>query len=166
MRHVAFCSLLIFLSCSGAPVQEGAIRGSAGGYTIVFPQKWKIVRPDDVTLEAVSEDELAGVRIVEQGRIGKSAEDILGKIEKQLEMQNSLPESSRTLDANLLKESNAQHCAIGQYALRKNGVLLRRKIWVFVKGQRAFVITTNVPESYAGEYPGVFEGIIKSLRAQ
>lgn len=134
------------------------------GFSIEVPQDWKVGTPTGVAFEAASQDDLANFRVVVQARNNMSSSQILESMEQQLSYENMLDPPQRKLNAQILKPTGAQDCTVGAYSVIKNNVEINQRIWVYVKGQKAYIIVETVPDENLGDTIDIFDRMSKSIR--
>lgn len=159
-----FVSLLLAGTLAAEPVALTYKKFTGAGFTIDAPTTWAQNSSQGVALELASPDEIANYRVVIQDRGNKSSDDILAAMEQQLEYENMLDPPQRKLKSTLLKPTGAEDCTVGAYSVEKKGVAINQRIWVFVKGARAFILVETTPDDNLGDYIDAFDHISKSIR--
>lgn len=161
-RFVIVMTLLVAVSLAAQTFRVHT--DARNGFTIEVPQGWITGSPAGVALQATTEDNIANFRVVMQPRNNLSAAQILEGFEKQLGYENTLDPSQRKLNAKSLGPTGAQDCMVGAYSVTKNDVELNQRIWVYVKGPKAFVIVETVPDAQLTDYIDIFDRMSKSIR--
>ncbi len=137
---------------------------TGAGFTIDAPTTWAQNSSGTVVLELTSPDEIANYRVVVQDRGGKSSDAILSAMEEQLAYENMLDPPQRKLKPSMLKPMGAEDCTVGAYSVEKKGISLNQRIWVLVKGSRAFILVETTPDDNLGDFIDAFDHISKSIR--
>lgn len=162
LTAVAFSTGLLTTALSAQAFRKHT--DAKNGFTIEVPQDWKVGTPTGVALEAASQDDLANFRVVVQARNNMSASQILESMEQQLGYENMLDPPQRKLNAQALKPTGAQDCTVGAYSVTRNNVEINQRIWVYVKGQKAYIIVETVPDENLGDMIDIFDRMSKSIR--
>ncbi|MCE9599561.1 MAG: hypothetical protein K8S54_16505 [Spirochaetia bacterium] len=163
-----FVSFMIAGMLAADPAMQPAAltykKFSGAGFTIDAPTTWAQNSSPSVALELASPDEVANYRVIVQDRAGKSSDEILIAMEEQLSYENMLDPPQRKLKPSMLKPMAAEDCTVGAYSVEKNGISLNQRIWVLVKGTKAFVLVETTPDDNLGDYIDAFDHISKSIR--
>ncbi len=170
MKQYLLFSTIAFLAATGlvfgqeeSSVTYKQYSDGRSGFSIDVPEGWT-QRTDvqGVALDLSSSDSLANQRVVVQPTGGKSADAILSAMETQLSYTNML--DNHNLAAATRKTMNATDAAVGAYSVNKNDVDLNQRIWVIVKGAKAYIIVETVPDDNLTDYIDIFDHVSKSIR--
>ncbi|MBL8020547.1 MAG: hypothetical protein JNM27_12835 [Leptospirales bacterium] len=160
-------SFVIFMIAGMLAADPAALtykKFNGAGFTIDAPTTWAQNSSPQVALELASPDEIANYRVVVQDRGNKSSDAILAAMEQQLEYENMLDPPQRKLKPAMLKPTGAEDCTVGAYSVEKKGVAINQRIWVLVKGSKAFILVETTPDDNLGDYIDAFDHISKSIR--